>query len=35
MEQIKANVEEWQKTKSISLATSTMELLAKLFEEEK
>lgn len=34
MEQVKANVEEWQRTKSIHLAATTMELLAKIFEEE-
>lgn len=34
-EQIRANVKEWQKTKSISVATATMELLAEVLKEYK
>lgn len=32
-EQIRANVKEWRKTKSVSLAASTMELLAEVLKE--
>lgn len=34
MEQVKANVKEWERTKSIDLAGDTMELLAQIFKEE-
>lgn len=34
MEQVKANVKEWERTKSIDLAGDTMELLAEIFKEE-
>lgn len=34
MEQVKENVKEWQRTKSIHLAATTMELLAEIFKEE-
>lgn len=34
MEQIKANVKEWERTRSIALAGDTMELLSKYFREE-
>lgn len=34
MDEIKAKVEEWKKTKSVAIASETMELLAKLFAEE-
>jgi hypothetical protein len=32
-EQVRKNVKEWQKTKSVSLAASTMELLAEVLKE--
>jgi hypothetical protein len=31
-EQVRANIEEWRETKSVSLAASTMELLADALE---
>lgn len=34
MEQVKENVKEWERTKSICLAGDTMELLSKIFKEE-
>lgn len=34
-EQIRANVKEWQETKSISVASATMELLAEVLKEYK
>lgn len=34
MEQVKENVKEWERTKSIRLAGDTMELLIKIFKEE-
>ena len=34
-QKIRENVKEWQKTKSVSLAATTMELLAEVLNEEK
>lgn len=34
MDQVKLNVSKWEKTKSVSLANETMELLARMFKEE-
>ena len=34
-EQVRANVKEWQRTKSIQLASTTMELLAEALKEDK
>lgn len=34
MDEIKAKVEEWKKTKSIAVASEMMELLANMFAEE-
>lgn len=34
-QKIRENVKEWRKTKSVSLAATTMELLAEVLKEEK
>ena len=34
-QKIRENVKEWQKTKSVSLAATTMELLAEVLKEER
>ena len=34
MEEIKAKIKEWERTKSICIAGDTMELLSKYFKEE-